>query len=161
MRTGARDRSSLVTASVALLLMISAVNVLGVLVARAAARRREIAVRVALGAGLARILRLSLAEGVTLAVLGAALGARWARPASACSSPSSPRRSAGSATVEPRRARPGLDLRLALMWAGLFALAPLREFPGRRGRRALRDPRRRPAACGRSSAPASSSPRWP
>jgi len=70
-----------VSAAVALLLVISAVNVLGVLVARAAARRREIALRVALGASRLRVVRLSLAEGLTLALLGAVFGGLLARAA--------------------------------------------------------------------------------
>jgi predicted permease len=118
----------LVTASVALLLVIAAVNVLGVLVARAAARRREIAVRVALGAGLGRILRLSLAEGVTLAALGAAVGLAVAQAELSVLLALQP------ATLR-RLGSVALDLRvlawtcgIAFVWAGLFALAPLREF---------------------------------
>jgi predicted permease len=117
-----------VTASVTLLLLISAVNVLGVLIARAAARRREIAVRVALGAGLVRILRLSLAEGLMLAALGAALGmvvARAGLSALLALQPEALRR-LGEVTLDWRVL--ALTSGLALAWGALFALAPLREY---------------------------------
>ena len=117
-----------VTASVALLLVISAVNVLGMLIARAAARRREIAVRVALGAGLSRILRLSLAEGLTLAALGAAVGVVVARAGLSLLLALQPEalRRLGEVTLDWRVL--AWTSGLALAWGALFALAPLHEY---------------------------------
>ncbi len=123
-----RGPLSVVTASVALLLLISAVNVLGVLIARAAARRREIAVRVALGAGLSRILRLSLAEGLTLAAAGAAVGVVAARAGLSLLLALQPEtlRRLGEVTLDWRVLV--FASGLALAWGALFALAPLREY---------------------------------
>ena len=61
-------------AGVGILLMIACVNVAGLLIARAAARGPEIALRAALGAGPARLMRLFLVEGLLLAVLGSMAG---------------------------------------------------------------------------------------
>ncbi len=110
--------------SVGLLLLIGCVNVANLQLARAAARRRELAVRTALGASRWRLVRQSLVESGALGLSGGALGAVLAiwmvRMIVAVAPPNIPRIETAHVDAVALAFTVGISIAVAL----LFGLAP-------------------------------------
>ena len=119
------------------MLLIACVNLANLLMVRAEARRREIEVRIAIGAGRRRLLAQFVAEGLALSGVGGALGlgVAWAgvRALLVAYPESVPR--VGGVAVDP--AVLGFTLLVSVATGVIFGLVPLSRLPKGTGGRLL------------------------
>jgi putative ABC transport system permease protein len=119
-----RQRLFILLGAVSFVLLIACGNIANLLLARGAARAGEMAIRAALGAGRARMVRQLLTESLVLALISAAAGlalASWGIRALIASAPDGVPR-LDQTTLDPVVV--GFTLLVALMSAVLFGLAP-------------------------------------
>jgi predicted permease len=99
-------------------LLIACANLASLLLARAAARKKELAVRAALGAGRARLIRQMITEATMLALAGGVLGLAFAQAGMTILARLVP-------TGLPNTARPSIDARLLLFTLAISVLTGL------------------------------------
>lgn len=128
-RVDASARGPVLTlfAAVGMLLLIACANIANLLLVRAHAREREVAVRLALGSSRWRLARLLLAESLVLSVLGGAAGLALAYVAVRAMGPLMPPRAPGGAFLSVGDfATPHFDLAvLAFSWLVVLATGVL------------------------------------
>ena len=112
-------------AAVALVLVVSCANIANLLLARSTTRHREVAVRMAIGAGRAQVIRQLLAESILLAMIGGAFGlilSAWASKALLAIASGGPQTL--PLVVGPNLRLLGFGFALSLITAVLFGAAP-------------------------------------